>query len=151
MKTNLNKNLRSAVLLLAFMLLASCDQQEHTAQQTIDFNALQGQWLVINYWASWCKPCIEEIPQLNSFAIQYREQVKVFGVNFDGVSGEKLESEVAQLAIEFPTLELDPAEQLGYPRPSVLPSTILINPQGELHRILVGPQTVDSLTQAMQP
>jgi len=40
---------------------------------------------------------------------------------------------------------------LGYPRPSVLPSTILINPQGELHRILVGPQTVDSLAKAMQP
>ena len=48
-----------------------------------------GEWLFINYWAEWCKPCIEEIPQLNALDSTY-DQVTVLGVNYDGAEGADL-------------------------------------------------------------
>jgi thiol-disulfide isomerase/thioredoxin len=129
--------------------LAGCDRPDSKPGPQ-DLNELQGHWLVINYWAVWCKPCIEEIPELNRFAEQHAGQVKVFGVNFDNSSGALLQEQVETLQIQFPTLEYDPAVQLGYPRPNVLPTTVVINPQGQVHRILKGPQTLDSLTEALR-
>lgn len=141
------------LLLLCSLWLAGCDPNstvEAKGQQaTVD--QAQGTWLLINYWAVWCKPCIEEIPELNAFAREHQKQVTVFGVNFDGSTGETLKAQVNKLQIKFPTLSTDPARQLGYERPTVLPTTVLINPQGELHRILLGPQTADSLAQALEP
>ena len=131
--------------------MASCDPADRSGSnpQQVNLKDLQGQWLVINYWAVWCKPCIEEIPELNSFARQHSQQARVFGVNFDGINGEELSAATAQLRIDFPTLTIDPASQLGYERPSVLPTTIVINPQGQLQQILLGPQTAASLSQAI--
>jgi thiol-disulfide isomerase/thioredoxin len=143
--------LRLAALLGLLLIVASCDPADRSGSnpQQVNLKDLQGQWLVINYWAVWCKPCIEEIPELNSFAHQYSQQVRVFGVNFDGISGKELSAASTLLGIDFPTLATDPASQLGYERPSVLPTTIVINPQGQLHKILLGPQTAASLSQAI--
>jgi len=52
------------------------------------------------------------------------------------------------LGIEFPTLIDDPQRLLGYDEATVLPMTVLISPDGELHRVLVGPQTAESLLSA---
>ncbi len=113
----------------------------------IDLQQLRGQWVVINYWAQWCKPCIREIPELNDLNRQYR-QVTVLGVNYDGVTGPELEQQLEKLGIAFATLPEDPARQLGVPRPVVLPTTFILNPQGQLHATLVGPQTLESLALA---
>ena len=143
--------LLAAALLGLLLTVVGCDPADRSGSrlQQENLKDLQGQWLVINYWATWCKPCIEEIPELNSFAHQYNQQVRVFGVNFDGLSGEELIAASTQLGIDFPTLATDPASQLGYERPSVLPTTIVINPQGQLQKILLGPQTAASLSQAI--
>ena len=44
---------------------------------------LEGQWLVINYWATWCGPCITEIPELNEMHHNAEYPIKVLGVDFD--------------------------------------------------------------------
>lgn len=108
----------------------------------------RGRWVVINYWAEWCKPCIREIPELNALNEAYRS-VAVFGVNFDGADGEELARQVEQLGIAFPTLETDPAAELGLQRPAVLPTTLVLDPTGRLADTLVGPQTLESLAQAI--
>jgi thiol-disulfide isomerase/thioredoxin len=128
--------------------LAACGQQESSAPSKV-LQDLKGQWVVINYWAQWCKPCIEEIPQLNALDQQYA-QVTVLGVNYDGASGEELERQRQQLGVDFASLEQDPAPQLGQTRPVVLPTTFIINPEGKLTDTLLGPQTLESLTQATQ-
>jgi thiol-disulfide isomerase/thioredoxin len=103
--------------------------------------------VVINYWAKWCKPCIEEIPELNELD-HLHDDITVLGVNYDGATGEDLATQLRDLNVAFPTLDEDPAELLGQPRPSVLPTTLIINPEGELVHSLVGPQTLESLLAA---
>ena len=106
-----------------------------------------GHWVIVNYWAEWCKPCIKEIPELNHLARDHPE-IQVLGVNFDGATGEDLDRQVAALGIDFPVLPQDPAAELGTPRPVVLPTTLVLNPAGEVAATLVGPQTLDSLLAA---
>ena len=109
--------------------------------------AARGHWVVVNYWAEWCKPCIKEIPELNQLAREHRE-IRVFGVNYDDETGDALRAQVEKLGIEFPLLTADPAAELGIPRPAVLPTTLILTPGGELAATLVGPQTLESLLAA---
>jgi thiol-disulfide isomerase/thioredoxin len=110
--------------------------------------AARGHWVVVNYWAEWCKPCIKEIPELNQLARQH-DDIRVFGVNYDGATGDELGAQVETLGIEFPLLTADPAAELGTTRPAVLPTTLVITPDGELAATLIGPQTLESLLAAI--
>lgn len=129
--------------LLSLVLLLTACAPAAPPGNDLRLDELQGQWVVINYWAIWCKPCAEEIPELN--ALDELPGVTVLGVNFDGASGAELAQQLQQLAIRFPTLDADPAAQLGLARPSVLPTTLVLDPSGKLRETLVGPQTLQSL------
>jgi thiol-disulfide isomerase/thioredoxin len=136
-----------ALLCLGVLLsLLACYPQEATAPAP-ELDDLRGQWVVINYWAQWCKPCIEEIPQLNALDAQYT-QVTVLGVNYDGASRAELEQQRQKLGVAFASLEADPAVRLGTTRPVVLPTTLILDPAGQLVATLIGPQTLESLAQA---
>jgi len=128
------------------LLLCACDSDSGNPE-SISLQDARGQWLVINYWAQWCKPCIKEIPELNRLAQEY-PQISVMGVNYDGASGEQLQQQIKKLGIAFANLDTDPAPELGLPRPMVLPTTLILTPQGEHSATLVGPQTTESLLRA---
>jgi thiol-disulfide isomerase/thioredoxin len=111
----------------------------------------QGRWMLINYWAEWCAPCREEIPELNRLHSEAAAQrVVVLGVNFDGLSGDALSELIARMEIEFPVLLDDPRARWQQPVPGVLPSTLVVDPEGQLRTVLVGPQTYESLSRAVQ-
>lgn len=100
-------------------------------------------WRVINYWAIWCAPCREEIPELNQ--LDQRADIVVLGVNYDGKRGAELADHAESLDIQFELLPEDPAALLAISRPGVLPTTLLVDPQGLVRDTLVGPQTADSI------
>lgn len=152
-RNSLKKPISYCLLLIAISFIASCStdsQPTNKLLKNLNDEDLSGSWLVINYWASWCKPCIAEIPELNSFAAE-TNNTKVYAVNYDGITGEQLLAAASRLNIQFPLLETDPATSIAYPRPSVLPTTIIISPEGELTATLIGPQTRDSLNHAVNP
>jgi thiol-disulfide isomerase/thioredoxin len=138
--------------LAATLVLSSCAKKidfVDTAGNSGQFSDYHGQWLIINYWATWCKPCIEEIPELNTFAKQQMNNAKLFAVDFDNAQGDDLIASSQKMGIEFSVLTADPSVLLGFDRPSALPTTVVFNPEGTLHKILLGPQTEQSLLQAM--
>ncbi len=107
--------------------------------------------MLINYWAEWCAPCREEIPELNRLHEDSADgQLVVLGVNFDGLSGEALSDLVERMDIGFPVLLDDPRARWQQPMPGVLPSTLVIDPEGKLRTVLVGPQTFETLSRAIQ-
>ena len=137
--------LRFLAGLALVLLLGACSADQPPASLQMD--KLAGRWVVINYWATWCQPCIKEIPELNALHRQY-PGVAVLGVNYDGATGDELEQQARELNIDFPLLITDPSAQLAIPRPMVLPTTLILGPDGRLRDTLVGPQTLESLARA---
>src|SRR5690606_19195791 len=140
------------ILFLSIFLLTSCSSKTthavlvDTAGKKMIFSSLQGKWVFINYWATWCHPCMTEIPVFNQFYQAHQKQVAVLGVNYDGLPSEKLVSVIKQLKINFPVLIENPAKILNLPDISVVPTTYVFNPKGKLVKVLLGPQTPASLT-----
>jgi thiol-disulfide isomerase/thioredoxin len=135
--------MRQFILVVTVSLLCACTKSPNQSVPT-DLKNYRGQWLVINYWAKWCAPCIKEIPELNKLN-QARSDLTVLGVNYDGAIGEELATQVKDFAISFPMLTEDPAAFLGTSRPTVLPTTLIVSAKGALEQTLVGPQTFESL------
>ena len=102
-----------------------------------------GQWRIINYWAIWCAPCREEIPELNELV--RNTELVVLAVNYGGKTGDELASQAAEMGITFALLEQDPRATLSVARPKVLPTTLLVSPDGQVTDTLVGPQTREGL------
>lgn len=111
------------------------------------WQASEGQWRIVNYWAIWCTPCREEIPELN--ALNQEDDVVVFGVNYDGKTGAELDEHSRELSIKFDQLAQDPASFLGTTRPQVLPTTLIVDPKGGVVATLVGPQTQANILAAI--
>lgn len=104
---------------------------------------LQGQWVVVNYFAQWCAPCLREIPELNRF---YREnpEVAVFAVSFDPLDQQQLQLVRNEYKLEFPII----AQLYASPwqdMPKTLPHTVIIDPHGKVVRELKGEQNADNL------
>ena len=136
--------------LLFVMTLISCESHETYALRSgkvVDFDDLQGRWVLINYWAIWCAPCRKEIPDLNEFARNNSNNVAVYGVNYDGVQGNALDEQVKSLNIKFDTFLLDPRFRWDLEKSDILPETLIINENGELRRRLIGPQTIADLSE----
>jgi thiol-disulfide isomerase/thioredoxin len=143
---------RWLIVAVAVVSLAGCARPELELADGsgASWQQWQGQWLIINYWAEWCAPCRKEIPELNELHRDGAEAgVVVLGVNFDGLRGEALTAVMERMGVEFPVLVDDPRERWQQPQPAVLPSTFIVDPDGELLDVLVGPQTYESLARAV--
>lgn len=108
-----------------------------------------GKVLVINYWAEWCKPCIEEIPELNKFAEAEQNRVVVLGVNFDDKQAGALHEALQKVAMAYPSITSKPAAVFTLPDINGLPTTLIVDEHGVLKAQLLGPQTRDSLQAAL--
>lgn len=134
------RSLKHVITTFVLIALAGCSASEPSFQGD--------SWTAVNYWAVWCKPCREEIPELNE--LNKDADVQVFGVNFDRKTGEALAVDSKTLGLEFTNID-DPSQSLGVERPSVLPTTLVINPQGEIEAVLVGPQTAATILAVIKP
>ena len=136
--------------LLLLLTAGSCYQQpvvkvRSYQDQPLILSAQDSSWLVINYWASWCEPCLKEIPELNRLA-QSADDVQVWGIDFDNpTSADALGRKIHTLGIEFPVVLPEDVPLLELDQPQVLPATYLIAPDGSVQKLLHGPQTMATL------
>lgn len=139
---------RGAVVIVALVfmaLLAGCQkvELERAEGSKLAWNDLRGQWVLVNYWAEWCKPCLEEIPELNE--LDKAPDITVLGVNFDAVKGEALVDLGKRMGIEFTMLAQDPGPEFDWKLPVALPATFIVNPDGNLLEARFGPQTEEDI------
>jgi len=137
----------------ALLLLSACDRGPTLTtlsgkQQPLSH--FRGKWVFINYWATWCKPCVKEVPMLNQL-IKDHKNLRIFGVNFDEKRPSAIRANAKKLGIRFPLLLNNPAPALGIDSLSVLPTTLVISPGGKLIKTLQGEQTKSSLEALMDP
>ncbi|MBD2858670.1 TlpA family protein disulfide reductase [Spongiibacter sp. KMU-158] len=140
--------LMTSALIACLFLLSACSRPDMPSLSGEGFKIRSGNWQLVNYWASWCTPCRDEIPELNRFS--ERHGIKIYGVNYDNLEGDELEMAIEDMGIQFDSLLSDPAKLLGQTRPRILPVTFVINPNGEVVKVLTGPQTEQDLIAATQ-
>jgi len=106
--------------------------------ETVTLAELTGKVVLLNFWASWCGPCKEEIPHFNDVYVQYKDSgVYIIGVSVD--RGENLVRRfTARREIRYPLAMATPQLIEDYQPGRVIPVTIFIDKKGKVRQKLVG-------------
>lgn len=114
-----------------------------------DLAAQRGQWVVVNYWATWCGPCLEEMPELSALDAM-REHIQVVGLTYEDIQADELRAFLDKHPVVYPIAIIDPAAPpAAFEAPRGLPMTHLIAPDGTLAKSFVGPVTAKSIEDAI--
>ena len=117
---------------------AAPDFQLTTLQgESVSLADLKGQVVVLDFWASWCPPCIESLPHLGKLHAEKREGVKVFAVNLREDKA-KVEAFMKSKSVDVPVL-LDSDGRVAEKYNVVsIPQTVVIGKDGTVKKVLVG-------------
>lgn len=101
-----------------------------TEQRISDY---RGKWVLVNFWATWCPPCLTELPELEAFHVKHKDSdAVVLGVNMENIGLEKLRRFVKERGVTFPVVQMEPAATTPFGPVYGMPTSFLINPQGEV-------------------
>jgi cytochrome c biogenesis protein CcmG/thiol:disulfide interchange protein DsbE len=112
----------------------------------------RGDWLLVNFWASWCEPCRAEAPLLESFWRRHRGQgVTVLGVNLDDNTDDAREF-IREFGLTYPQLrDGDGSQWRDDYGMTGFPESFLVDPEGRLAVIRRGPVDADVLAAEFEP
>lgn len=143
-----------AAALLATSALAAA---EYETEEPVDFTLqrlgggevalsdYRGDWVVFNYWATWCAPCVKEMPELSEL---HEESVGlvVLGAAYEDVDDADFYDFLLETPVSYPILKVDvynPPQPFGAPK--VLPTTIILDPEGRAVKAFLGPVTREDI------
>jgi len=111
----------------------------------------KGKWVIVNYWATWCPPCIEEIPALAFFHEQHHKHAAVvLGVNIENASVAKITQFLRDYNVTYPVLLADPNADTPFGPITAMPTTFIISPTGQLMKTKIGRVDIEFLEQAIK-
>ena len=110
----------------------------------------RGKWLVINFWATWCAPCLKEMPELERFYQQHRDTAQVWGVTFEDTDRANIIEYLERLGVTFPVLGYGQDPLTGYGEVRVLPTTFLVDPDGRFQRRFEGAITAQDIIEEIR-
>lgn len=108
-------------------VLQDMEGKQHTLAQ------YKGRWVIVNYWATWCPPCLEEVPDLVALYDSRKDKdVMLLGVVFDYQNVNEVTQYVDDMLMSYPIIlgGEDAIRQIG--KADVMPTTYIYNPRGEL-------------------
>ncbi len=111
----------------------------------------RGKWLIINFWATWCAPCIKEMPEFERFHQQHKSSAQVWGVTFEDTDKAKILEYIDRLGVTYPILGYDQDPLTGFGKVTVLPTTFVIDVNGRFFHCFEGPVTAQDLAGIIQP
>ena len=146
---------RSSAVLVMALAFAAPAQAAMPAQPTLhavtldgktfDLAAQRGKWVIVNYWATWCVPCIKEMPDISRFVATH-QNVTAIGLAYEDSEPADIKAFLAKHPVVYPIAQVtmyNPPKDFDEPRG--LPTTYLISPDGKVAKHIVGPVTEASL------
>ncbi|MDH5232961.1 MAG: TlpA family protein disulfide reductase [Gammaproteobacteria bacterium] len=118
------------------LVLADVNNIEHRLSD------YRGKWVVVNYWATWCPPCVEEMPELEFFYQNYKDKAMVLGVNMEDAPVQKVKAFVEEHMISYPILLAEPDRRGPLGEIPALPTTFIISPEGKIVKTKIGKITM---------
>jgi thiol-disulfide isomerase/thioredoxin len=149
-------SLALAALLLVAMAPAHAAMPAQPALQvtTLDGKPYElavqrGHWVIVNFWATWCVPCIKEMPDISRF-VSAHPNVRAIGLAYEDSDKADIQAFLARHPVSYPIAQvtLDSAPK-DFDEPRGLPTTYLIAPDGHVAKRFVGPVTAQSLGAAI--
>lgn len=128
------------------LTLTDLEGKEHELQQ---FHSTP---YILNFWASWCPPCRDEMPVMQQFYTEKKELLPIIGINlFETEKGEQeVQTFLEQFGVTFPIL-LDPSSQVAKQfNVFAIPTTYLISEKGIIIDQWIGPLTGEVLQEWTQ-
>ena len=114
-----------------------------------DLATRRGKWVVVNFWATWCKPCLKEMPELSALDAML-EHFEVLGLAYEDISADDMKVFLKLHPVVYPIAVVDtfnpPAD---FATPRGLPMTYLIAPDGRVADKFLGPVTAKDIEAAI--
>ena len=117
--------------------------------QPWDLATQRGHWVLVIFWATWCGPCLKEMPALSAFAKE-KSNVRVIGLDYEEIEKADMADFLKKHAPSYPIAILDvnhPPQDFDTPRG--LPMSYLIAPDGHVAKKFIGPLTIKELERAI--
>jgi len=135
-----------------FTVMGTAQAEENSTTDDVEFIDLdgnstflsdyKGKWVIINLWATWCPPCLVEIPDLVMFHEAHKDKdAIVLGVNYEAIDPEKVKVFSESQMINYPVVRFK-GKVDGRTTPfgdlKGLPTTYMVTPEGDLVAARVG-------------
>ena len=104
----------------------------------LDLKASKGKVILLNFWATWCGPCREEIPSLIALQDRYKEQLQIIGLVVDDDDPKEIQKVVDSEGINYPIALADDKTRFEYGGIAALPTVFIINTDGRVVQKHVG-------------
>ena len=114
----------------------------------------RGKYLVVNFWATWCTPCLKEIPAFVKFYDKNSDHVEILGLDFEPVDLVIINDYVERFSINYPIVlynEDNDSEYSNFGEIVGMPTTQIYSPEGELLHTFMGEITIDDLSEFIVP
>ena len=111
-----------------------------------DLSKQGGKWVIVNYWATWCSPCLKELPDISAYVAGHADKVAAIGLAFEDSDKADIEKYLKAHPISYPVAQvdvMDPPKDFDVPKG--LPNTYIIAPDGHVAKAFTGPITTKDL------
>ena len=120
--------------------------------KSVSLSQFKNRWLLVNFWATWCAPCREEIPELNEL-FKNNKDVHLIAIAIDEIGA--VNKFLTKTPINYESLisndikGVEISKSLGNDR-GVLPFTVLIKPNGKIQEVFFGKLNIESLNKHLK-